>query len=77
MHTIESRVTRLEERCDAMNNLITENGIERRRQADKTNEILEDIQEKINKMQGYGAGVASVFGVIGAGIGLLWDNLKD
>lgn len=77
MHTIESRVSKLEERCEAMHNLITDNVIERRRQSDKTTEMLEDIQEKINKMQGYGAGVASVFGVIGAGIGLLWDNLKD
>jgi hypothetical protein len=66
-----------------MHNLITENGIERRRQADHTNDILEEIRSnlgdmkgKVDTMQGYGAGIASVFGVIGAGIGLLWDKFN-
>jgi len=83
MPTLESRVARLEERCDAMVNTITENGIERRRQADHTNDILEeirsnigDVKQKVDTMQGYGAGIASVFGVIGAGIGLAWDKLN-
>ena len=83
MHTIETRVARLEERCDAMHDLITENGIERRRQSDHTNDMLEEIRAtmaamkgKIDAMQGYGAGIASVFGVVGAGIGLLWDKIN-
>jgi len=82
MPTLESRVARLEERCESMHNLITDNGIERRRQADHTNDMLEEIRAtmgdmkgKVDTMQGYGAGIASVFGVIGAGIGLLWDKI--
>jgi len=77
MSTFENRLTRVEERIDSMNKLITENVIERRRQTDRTYEMLEEIQEKINKMQGFSAGVASVFGIIGAMAAILWDNLKN
>jgi len=71
MPTFENRLTRVEARIDSMNKLITDNV----RQNDHTNEILEEIQKKINTMQGFSAGVASVFGVIGAFLGLLWDKL--
>ena len=77
MSTFENRLTRVEERIDSMNKLITENVVERRRQTDRTYEMLEEIQEKINKMQGFSAGVASVFGIIGAMAAILWDNLKN
>jgi len=77
MSTFENRLTRVEERIDSMNKLTTENVIERRRQSDRNNEILEDIQGKINKMQGFSAGVASVFGLVGAMAALLWDSLKN
>ena len=77
MSTFENRLTRVEERIDSMNKLINENVVERRRQTDRTNEILEEIQGKINKMQGFTAGVASVFGVVGAMAGLIWDSLKN
>ncbi len=76
MHTIETRVARLEERCDAMHDLMTETAIERRRQDDENKELLRDIQAKINKMHGYSAGVASAFGLVGAGITLIWDKVK-
>jgi len=83
MSTFENRLTRVEERIDSMSKLINESVIERRRQTDRTNEILEEIQEKINriqeqtdKMQGFGKGVAYVFSGVGALAAILWDKLK-
>ena len=49
--------------------------IERRRQEDKMMQTLEDIEDKINKLHGFTAGVAATFTCIGGLIVFLWDKV--
>lgn len=73
MPTLECRVAKIEEKVE----MIQESIHERRRQSDKTNEMLEEIMGKINRMQGFSAGVATVFGMLGAAASFLWDKLTN
>lgn len=77
MPSIECRVSKLEAVQERQELIIQEAVQERRRQADRTFQMLEEINEKIHRMQGFTAGMATVFGFIGAAASFLWDRLSN
>jgi len=77
MPSLECRIAKIEERQEAQQSMIQDSIQERRRQSDQVFDMLHDIQDKISKMQGFTAGVAAVFGMIGASASFLWDRLVN
>ena len=74
---LSSRIARLEAQQERQDMIISESIQERRRQSDRTFEMLEEINRKIHRMQGFTAGMATVFGFIGAAASFLWDRLVN
>lgn len=82
------RVAKLEERVEAL----IETSTERRRQADRTNELLEEIRnslqseivslkEEISEIKGFGAGlktgVVMVVGLVSSGLTVVIDRVLN
>jgi predicted nucleic acid-binding Zn-ribbon protein len=86
MPDLSCRVAKLEERVEAL----IETTTERRRQADRTNELLEEIRnslqseivalkEEISEMKGFGnglkTGVMMVVGLLSSGLTVIVDRI--
>lgn len=62
-------MAKLEEHVDNLDRTINDFTQDRRRQSDQTNELLRDIESKINGMQGFSNGVKWTVGIFFAMIG--------